>query len=152
MSPKTTSATPIAAPTATRSATPSTSTLFPGEVPARVDLGRPDAAGPQDRGAVGVGRGRKVAVVVVRLELVLELGVVEKPVEVLSVAAGHEHGEARADRGLALRRRDGADLDDDEVRENRAHRLGRRHAAKDRRIDAREHADAVADLDVAADA
>src|SRR5690349_14543273 len=121
MTPITTSATPKAAPSATRMAivgNASPDGLRPRELPLGVDLARTYAARGQDRLARRIRAIGRRAVVLGRLELVFQDGVVEKPVEVLRVARGHEDREARAHLRRTLTLRDRPDADDDDVVED----------------------------------
>src|SRR5207249_9062280 len=94
-----------------------------GEVPLLVDVFRTDSTGRRNVRAVGVGSGWRSPVVAGRLQLVFEYRVVQEPEEELSVAAGHQHGEAAGQ--LTRCRLSGRDLwadpDDVQILEHCAH-------------------------------
>src|SRR5919201_2536968 len=89
--PQTTRPTPTAAAAAMITIRVGIRPLVLAEVPAAVDVFRPDAGRRQDARTFGVGLVGHSLVVGVGLELVLQRGVVEKPEEELRVAGRHEH-------------------------------------------------------------
>src|SRR6266851_3626567 len=148
--PYTTSATPSAAPTATTIAMEGIGSGS-REAPALVHGDRAGALGGENRPARRVGLGRGGAVVVVRLELVLERRVVDQPEHVLGVARRHQDGQAGAHLRGGLPAGRGSDAQDHEVSEHSAHGQHRRARSEHLRVEAREDRDAVAHLHVAGD-